>query len=167
MASAQKLPPGRRLAIAAVLSLAGAAIAAEAPETAPFPEPALARTTAAAELQWGPCPEFLPAGCELAVLHGDPTQANADVFLKLPAGSSIARHWHTSAERMVLVEGELRVTYAGQPEAVLTPGTYAYGPARREHEGRCISPVPCVLFIAFELPVDATVVGAADAAAAR
>jgi hypothetical protein len=51
--------------------------------------------------------------------------------------------------------GNLHVTYEGQEEAILKPGTYAYGPAKRPHGGRCASTVPCVLFIAFESPVDA------------
>ena len=118
-------------------------------------EPALARTAADAQLQWGPCPPFLPAGCGIAVLHGDPAKDNADVFFKLPAKSAIPLHSHTSAERMVLVAGELQVTYEGQKTTVLKPGSYAYGPAKRPHEGACVSAVPCVLFIAFESPVDA------------
>jgi uncharacterized RmlC-like cupin family protein len=56
---------------------------------------------------------------------------------------------------MVLVAGELHVTYLGQDAAILKPGTYAYGPAKRPHSGLCASAVPCVLFIAFESPVDA------------
>ena len=56
---------------------------------------------------------------------------------------------------MVLVAGELHVTYAGQKKAVLKPGSYAYGPAKRPHDGYCASKVPCVLFIAFESPLDA------------
>ena len=38
---------------------------------------------------------------------------------------------------------------------MLTPGTYAYGPAGKPHGGVCASAVPCVLFIAFESPLDA------------
>ena len=121
---------------------------------APAGEPALARSSSDPSLQWGPCPPFLPAGCGLAVLHGDPGKPNADVFLKLPAKAVVPEHWHTSAERMVLVAGELHITYAGQPTAVLRPGSYAYGPAKLSHKGTCVSSTPCVLFIAFELPVD-------------
>jgi mannose-6-phosphate isomerase-like protein (cupin superfamily) len=108
-----------------------------------------------AQLNWGPCPPFLPKGCGIAVLHGDPAKDNVDVFLKVPAKSTLPLHWHTSPERMVLVAGELHVTYEGQKEAVLKPGTYAYGPARKQHSGYCASKVPCVLFIAFESPLDA------------
>lgn len=118
-------------------------------------EQALTRTADDPQLKWGPCPPFLPAGCAIAVLHGDPAHDNVDVFFKVPGKSSIPLHWHTSAERMILIAGELHVTYDGQKAAVLTPGTYAYGPAKRPHHGFCASEVPCILFIAFESPLDA------------
>ncbi len=128
---------------------------ASADEPTPAPEQALTQSADDAKLMWAPCPPFMPAGCALAVLHGDPTKANLDVFLKVPAKSSIPLHWHTSAERMILVAGELQVTYDGQPMAVLKPGTYAYGPAKRAHSAVCASSDPCILFIAFESPLDA------------
>jgi quercetin dioxygenase-like cupin family protein len=106
-------------------------------------------------LQWGPCPEFLPKGCAIAVLHGDPAQPNVDVFFKVPGGAKIPRHHHTSAERMVLVSGELTVVYDGQPPATLKTGMYAYGPAGHVHEAACAPGADCVLFIAFEAPLDA------------
>ncbi len=118
-------------------------------------EPPLARTTKDSQLKWGPCPPFLPKGCEIAVLHGDPAKNNADIFFKLPANSVAPRHWHTSAERMVLVSGELHVTYDGHKPVVLKPGTYAYGPAKLPHKAECKKAGACVLFIAFESPVDA------------
>jgi hypothetical protein len=121
---------------------------------------ALARSVSDAELRWGPCPAFFPAGCQIAALHGDPAQPNADVFFRVPARYDLPAHWHTSAERMVLVSGELHVTYDGQEPAILRPGMYAYGPAKAVHRGRCASDEPCVLFIAFEGPVDATPVAA-------
>jgi quercetin dioxygenase-like cupin family protein len=123
-------------------------------------ELALTRSVGDAELQWGPCPAFFPAGCQIAALHGDPAQPNADVFFRVPAGYDLPAHWHTSAERMVLVSGELHVTYEGQEPATLRPGMYAYGPAKAVHRGRCASDEPCVLFIAFQGPVDANPVGA-------
>jgi glyoxylate utilization-related uncharacterized protein len=56
---------------------------------------------------------------------------------------------------MVLVSGELQVTYDGHDTAVLKVGSYAYGPAKLLHAGLCVSDEPCVLAIAFESPVDA------------
>ena len=122
---------------------------------APAQELAVTWTAGDPQLKWGPCPPFLPKGCGIAILHGDPAKDNVDVFFKVPAKSTIPLHWHSSPERMVLVAGELHVTYDGQKKAVLKTGTYAYGPAKRSHQAYCASAVACVLFIAFESPLDA------------
>ena len=127
---------------------------------APAQEQAVTRGAQDAQLQWGPCPVFMPAGCGLAVLHGDPAKANADVFLRLPANAVIPEHWHTSAERMILVAGELTVSYKGQASTVIKPGMYAYGPAKVPHSASCGGGAACVLFIAFESAVDAVPVAA-------
>lgn len=118
------------------------------------PDAAITRTVSA-ELQWGPCPPIFPAGCQIAVLHGDPGRPNADVFLRVPGGYQIPAHSHTSPERMVLVEGQLNVRYRGTAAELLTPGEYAYGPAKMAHQAACLGDKPCTLFIAFEGPVDA------------
>ena len=138
-------------AVVAVAAFVGAGALPQAPVA----EVALTRSAQDAQLQWGPCPEFMPAGCGLAVLHGDPAKANADLFLKVPANAALPDHWHTSAERMVLVAGELHVSYKGQAKVVLKPGMYAYGPAKLPHNASCVGSAPCILFIAFESAVDA------------
>jgi mannose-6-phosphate isomerase-like protein (cupin superfamily) len=140
-----------RIVAAASLVLISPFTSAEAPAT----EPPLASTFKDAQLKWGPCPPFIPKGCEIAVLHGDPARPNVDVFFKVPGNFTIPRHWHTSAERMVLVSGTLQVTYDGQKSTTLKPGTYAYGPAKLPHEATCKKGDPCVLFIGFESPLDA------------
>lgn len=107
-------------------------------------------------LSWSACPPLVFApGCQLAVLHGDPAQPNADVLLRVPGGYRIAPHTHTSAERMILLSGKLEVQYAGSAAVKLEVGDYAYGPPGLAHQAKCISKTPCTLFIAFELPVDA------------
>lgn len=141
--------PHAGLAICALVWAAGAWTAV------PANDPALAKTHKDKDLQWGPCPPFLPAGCGIAVLHGDPAKPNVDVFFKVPGGSKIAAHTHTSAERMVLVSGELTVKYEGQGAVTLKKGQYAYGPAGKPHEATCAKGDDCVLFIAFESPLDA------------
>lgn len=108
-----------------------------------------------ADLVWGPCPPFMPDGCAIAVLQGDPTKNNADVFFKVPANTSIPSHWHNSAERMILISGLLEVTYEGEKSKTLKVGTYAYGPAKKSHSAKCGNAGPCILFIAFEAPLDA------------
>jgi len=115
----------------------------------------LVRTASDGALEWGGCPEGFPQGCQIAVLHGDPSQANSDILLRVPGGASIPPHSHGSAERMILVSGQLEVKYQGAPPALLRPGTYAYGPAGLPHRADCRSSEPCVLFIAFVDAVDA------------
>lgn len=120
-------------------------------------EAPLAIKASDASLQWGACPPIFPAGCEITVLHGAPDKPNADVFLRVPGGYQIPPHRHTSAERMILVGGTLNVEYQGSPAATLNAGDYAFGPAKLPHRAQCTSSEPCILFIAFEGPVDAEV----------
>ena len=134
-----------------------AGLTAQAPVLAD--EVAFIRTADSTEIAWGPCPEFMPEGCALAVLQGNPAERNADVFFKLPAKTTAPLHTHSSAERMVLVSGEMKVQYQGQEPVVLKAGTYAYGPANLPHEATCSSDQDCILFIAFEEPVDAIAAG--------
>lgn len=108
-----------------------------------------------AGLEWSACPEFMPEGCGIALLAGDPAGDDADIFFRVPGGSTIDRHWHGSAERMVLVAGEMQVEYDDQEPVTLRPGTYAYGPAEAPHSAECLSEEACVLFIAFESKLDA------------
>ena len=75
-------------------------------------------------------------------------------MLRMPGGYAIPTHRHTSAERMILVSDKLTVKSARTPEAVLKAGNYAYGPAGMAHCAVCSSDGPCVLFVAFEGPVD-------------
>ena len=105
--------------------------------------------------KWGACPAMFPTGCEIGVLHGDPAKPNADVFLRVRGGQTLPAHAHTSAERMILVAGRLRVKYQAAAEVTMTPGMYAYGPAGLPHRATCVGTEPCILFIAFEGPVDA------------
>ena len=106
-------------------------------------------------LKWGSCPAFMPESCEIAVLQGAPDEPNADVFFKMAPNTTVPAHRHTSVERMVLVSGEMRVTYEGHDPVVLRPGTYAHGPAEMPHKAYCADGEECVLFIAFTEPIDA------------
>ncbi|NBB85074.1 MAG: cupin domain-containing protein [Bacteroidetes bacterium] len=134
-----------------ILLLAGSLISTEAhAQDAP-----LSWTADDPNLEWGPCPAFMPESCEIAVLHGPPSAPNADVFFKMEANTTVPTHSHTSVERMVLVSGEMEVTYEGHDPVVLEPGTYAYGPPELPHDASCAEGEDCILFIAFEEPIDA------------
>lgn len=118
-------------------------------------EMSIVKTDKDADLQWGPCPPFMPDGCSIAVLHGDPAKENLDVLFKVPANYDIPNHWHTSAERMVLISGELHVTYEGEKTQIMKVGSYAFGPSKKAHIAKCGEGDPCILFIAFTEPLDA------------
>ena len=107
------------------------------------------------KIEWGGCPPFMPEGCQIAVLHGDPSQMNSDILFKVNGKSDIPAHWHTSAERMILLKGEMEVTYEGEKSIRMKEGNFAYGPAKKPHKAKCVSKKPCVLYIAFEEPLDA------------
>jgi hypothetical protein len=140
-----------KLPIFLALSIVGSiAIAQDVPL-----DPALAISANSKDIKWADCPAFLPKGCKLSVIHGDPAKPNVDVFFKLPGKSVLPLHWHTSAERMTLVSGKLNITYNGQKQAVVNAGNYMYGPPKLAHKGYCASKEPCILFIAFESPLDA------------
>ena len=138
------------LAVAAQLPMTSTALAQTMVE-----EPAITRRAGDADLKWSACPDWMPKGCGFAVLHGDPAKNNADAFIRIPGGAKLPAHWHTSAERMVLVSGELVVSYDGQKPVTLKAGSYAYGPAKKPHSAHCVSKAACMLFVAFELPIDA------------
>ncbi|PHR59585.1 MAG: cupin [Arcobacter sp.] len=106
-------------------------------------------------IKWGGCPAFIGEGCQIAILHGDPTKNNLDILFKVPADFTIPHHWHTSAERMILVSGNMMLSYDNQKTELIKTGMYAYGPAKRPHTAYCQKGEPCVLFIAFEEPLDA------------
>lgn len=108
-----------------------------------------------ADLEWGACPDFMPTGCQIAILHGNPEDSNADVFFKVPGNSKISFHRHSSQERMILISGELEVRYKGQEAEILKVGNYAFGPAQLPHDAYCKEGDPCILYIGFVGPIDA------------
>lgn len=115
------------------------------------------------ELQWVACPDFIPTGCEIAFLQGDPAENNLDIFFKVPGDFKIPHHFHTSQERMVLVSGTLDVTYDNHEKATIHKGQYAYGPATLPHTAYCHKGESCVLYIGFVTPLDAMPVKGAGA----
>lgn len=106
-------------------------------------------------IEWGKCPPFMPEGCRLSTLHGDLSKPNTDVLFKLDGKTDAPKHWHNSPERMILLSGELEVTYDGETTQIMKVGDYAYGPAKKPHFAKCVSKEACVLFIALENPLDA------------
>lgn len=139
--------PIRIAIISALLLVGGWSVAGD--------DQAFVRDYESAEIEWGPCPAFMPDSCGLAVLQGDPKKRDTDVLFRMRGGTTVPHHWHTSTERMVLLAGEMKVDYDGQAPVVVEPGDYAYGPPELPHTTYCQSEEDCVLFISFDKPVDA------------
>ena len=63
-----------------------------------------------AALKWGAPPPILAAGAKFAVIDGDPAaKGNVTVRLMMPAGYSIAPHWHPTDEHVTVLSGTLGV----------------------------------------------------------
>lgn len=106
------------------------------------------------EVEWLPAPEFFP-GCTFTILHGDLAEPNLDFFFRIEPNTDVVWHTHESAERMILVSGELEVEYEGEEEAVIKSGNYAYGPAGKPHRAKCLDEGPCVLYVGMNEPFTA------------
>jgi len=117
-------------------------------------EMSITKTINDSDIIWNPAPEFFP-GCSFTILHGDITKPNLDFFFKVEPNTEVIYHTHNSAERMVLISGEMEVQYEGENPQILKAGTYAYGPAKKPHRAKCLNDGQCVLFIAMVEPFDA------------
>ena len=91
-----------------------------------------------AQLKWSPGPEVLPAGTEIAVLHGNPQESGLyAIRLKFPANFRIPPHWHTLDENITVISGTF---YLGMGEKFdqskgtkLPAGGFASIPAKTGH----------------------------------
>ena len=60
----------------------------------------------ASALKWGDAPPSLPPGAKIAVVQGDPSQAQPFVIrAQVPAGYKIAPHWHPGVENLTILSG--------------------------------------------------------------
>jgi quercetin dioxygenase-like cupin family protein len=58
------------------------------------------------DIKWEPAPSSLPAGAEMAVLYGDPTQEGDFVVrIKAPKDYRVPPHTHPKAELVTIISG--------------------------------------------------------------
>lgn len=136
----------RRLLLAALFALSLAAVMSAVAQTNNEP-------TNAADLQWGPGPDFLPPGAQMVILDGNPAEAKQlTLRLKFPAGYELPAHWHPTQENVTVLSGTI---YAGMGDKLdkskgtaLTPGGYIAIPATMHHflwtEGEAIVQVDLI-----------------------
>jgi ChrR Cupin-like domain len=132
--------------------------------------PAVAQSThvlvPADKVQWGPAPPHLPAGAQISVLEGNPSEKGpVTLRLKFPANYSIPPHWHSMAERVTVLSGEFHVGMGDkldrQASQTLEPGGFVSLPAKMHHFAWTAEPT--VVQINLEGPFDIFYVNPADA----
>lgn len=117
----------RTLAVALALLLVGCA--QREIGDANFAEGMVQHVVHVEDAAWGPCPPTLPAGCEIAVLEGNPRAPDLfTVRFKLGAGLVMPPHTHPKDERVTVLEGKVAVAFgidAGRDDArSFGPGDY-------------------------------------------
>lgn len=146
------------VAVATVAAMAAGTALAQTPQPAkpaakPAPkvgaaQPAPAKPAAAApkhvmvapsDMKWGPGPDALPAGVQMAVLDGDPSKAGLPFVIraKMPDGYRVPPHWHPTDESITVISGSLMLGMGDKFDegSVTTLGaeSYARMPKRMHH----------------------------------
>ena len=90
------------------------------------------------ELKWGDGPPSLPPGVKMAVVQGDPTQAQPFVVrAQVPAGYRVAPHWHPGVENLTILSGTVALgmgeTFDETKMTTVPVGGYASLPAEMRH----------------------------------
>jgi len=117
------------------------------------------------QIKWGPAPDFIPKGAQIAVLSGDPSKEGLYVVrLKLPAGYKIAAHNHPTAEMVTVISGNFHLGMGDKLNENkgmrLTAGGYAEAPVKMNHYAWASSPT--VVQIHGQGPFAVTYVNPAD-----
>jgi ketosteroid isomerase-like protein len=89
-------------------------------------------------IKWGDGPPSLPPGARMAVVSGDPTQAQPFVIrAQLPAGYRIPTHWHPTDENVTVLSGTVALgmgeTSNQSAMKDLSAGGYTAIPADMRH----------------------------------
>ena len=97
------------------------------------------------DIKWGPAPEALPKGAQVAVLSGDPFKDGPYVVrLKMPKGYQIAAHNHPTTEYVTVISGNFHLGMGDKLDLKkgmeLTAGGYGEAPAKMNHYAWATSP---------------------------
>lgn len=87
---------------------------------------------------WGAAPPSLPPGARMAVVSGDPTQAQPFVIrAQMPAGYRIAPHWHPTDEHVTVLSGTVSLGMGEKFDQSamkdVSSGGYFVAPAEMRH----------------------------------
>src|SRR5258708_4119185 len=85
---------------------------------------------------------FDPPGAESVLLRDDSATGGTEMLVRYASGYKFEPHWRSANERIVVVEGTMRVEVDGI-EKMLGPGSYAWMPARHLQKEACVSETRC------------------------
>ena len=109
------------------------------------------------KVRWGPAPPVLPAGAQISVLEGNPSEKGAVTLrLKFPANYNIPAHWHSMTERITVLSGTFHVGMGDkldrQASQALEAGGFVSLPGSMRHFAWTATPT--VVQINLEGPFD-------------
>jgi len=93
---------------------------------------------AAGDIKWGPAPDSLPPGAQMAVLDGDPGKPAPFVIrAKFPDGYKVMPHYHPTDESVTVLSGTFMVgmgdTWNDSSMTTLKAGDFAKMPKLMHH----------------------------------
>jgi len=95
-----------------ILFLAGCSQSKQTVGEMKFPEGSVQHVVLAKQIQWKPCPPNLPGGCEMAVLEGNPKEADLfTVRFKINGTFIMPPHAHPKDERVTILAGKAYVAF--------------------------------------------------------
>ena len=110
--------------------------AAPKPAAKPAPKHVVVTT---GDIKWGPAPEGLPAGAQVAVLDGDPGKAGVPFVIraKMPDGYKVMPHYHPTDESITVLSGTFTVgmgdNWTDSSMTSLKTGEFARMPKMMHH----------------------------------
>lgn len=114
-------------AIAVFLIIAAGTACGQSPTDATQPEPV-----------FGPAPAIFPAGAQMAVMQGNPSETGLfTIRLKMPSGYRIPPHTHPTDEHVTVISGTFRVgmgsVFDASKTMALKSGGFVTAPADGAH----------------------------------
>jgi len=103
-----------------------------------------------------------PACLSTAVEAGNPATGPSAVLVKMEKGCMDSWHFHTAAEELIVIKGELKVEMFSTPATILGPGGYAQIPSNEKHQFTCSAKSECLTFVRIDRAYDSKAVQPAN-----
>ena len=104
------------------------------------------------DANWKHDADDLP-GSESALLRQDDRTGAMELLARYPGKSAIPSHWHTSNERIIVLEGRMAIA-AGDYVRHLDVGGYAFLPAKVIQKISCESSTRCTFYVYWDAKLD-------------